>query len=230
MTVVHDPTEDQRIAAVVREHERSQEPAVMQNTVDTTATATATATNTDNVQIRNLPKLSELTPEQLIALSNDELFAIITPKRKRERELSPEITPEVARLLSANRAAIYCAYLPTNMFERPEQLADRTATEGPAELAPEAEPARALPRQRPLAVKLARRVGIVCAWLLLIAVAVAVCTVAQVSVVLGQQALVSDGVGPLAAAGVAAICSIACGLGALAVLGKVADKLTEIEP
>lgn len=158
----HDPTEDQRIAAVVREHftahERSQEPAIMQNTVDT-----------------NTATVRELTPEQLIALSNDELFNIITPKRERER-------------------------------------------------------ARALPRQRPLAVKLARRVGIVLAWVVLLVALAVIAGLAQVSVVLGQQALVADGVGPLAAAGVAAICSIVVGLGALAVLGELADRLAEIDP
>jgi len=97
----------------------------------------------------------------------------------------------------------------------------------PAELAPEAQPARA-PRSR--VHKLARRVGIVLAWLLLLVGLAVVSGLAQVGVVLGQQALVSDGVGPLAAAGVAAVCSIVVGLGVLAVLGKLADRLCEVEP
>ena len=63
-----------------------------------------------------------------------------------------------------------------------------------------------------------------------IAVAIAVCCVAQLGMMVGVPLLVADGVHPLAAAGCSALCSIVVGLGALGVLGKVGDRLTEIEP
>lgn len=270
-----DPAEDQRIAAVVREHftahERSQEPAVMQTTDNV---------HERNVQTRTLPKLSDLTREQILALSDDELHAIFLDERYdrrvptnmfqsyRAQDMRPaeylaklhrqhdDLFPHrhlpgecdvrlnldafcltdlrdgetAEEMRDSFVAAIEHASREATAAWLAERSRNRTATEGPAELAPEAEPARALPRQRPRAIKLARRVGIVLAWLLLIAAAVTVCIVAQVGIMLGTHALASDGIAPLAAAGVSAICSIACGLGALTVLGKVADKLTEIEP